>query len=282
MKNREELPEKLRDERVKPPVKQLWYKGTWGEQVFDKCVAVVGSRRMSRYGKQVLSEVVPRLCSAGYTIVSGLMYGVDQEAHRLCLEVGGRAIAVLGYGINYRSEEGAMKTGEQIEKAGGLILSEYPGETVCQWWMFPQRNRIVVGLVDLVIIAEAGEKSGTLSTANWAQKMGKTVYAVPGSVFSDTSEGANWLIAEGRAKTLSKTELDKLCGEAVVKQKESVRELVGEEEQLIGAALRVNGPAGVNELARSLGRPVGAVLSILMRMELRGVVVEERGVWRAS
>lgn len=275
-----DFPEKLRDERVKPPVKQLWYRGSWDEQIFTKCVAIVGSRRMSRYGKQVLGEIVPRLCGAGYTIVSGLMYGVDQEAHRLCLEEGGVAIAVLGYGIEYQSEEGAMKMAEQIEQREGLIISEYPGETVCQRWMFPQRNRIVVGLADLVIIAEAGEKSGTLSTANWAQKMGKPVYAVPGSVFSDTSEGANWLIAEGRAITLSKTELDKLSGGAAVRQRVGARELVGEEEQLIGTALRVNGPAGVNELARSLGRPIGEVLAKLMQMELRGVVTEERGVWK--
>lgn len=277
-----ELPEKL--QRVKPPIRQLWYRGEWPSyakapagknDIFSKCVAVVGSRRMSRYGKQVLGELVPRLCGAGYSIVSGLMYGVDQEAHRLCLEVGGRAIAVLGYGVEYRSEEGAMKMGEQIEKGGGLILSEYPGETVCQRWMFPQRNRIVVGLADIVVIAEAGEKSGTLSTARWAQKMGKTVYAVPGSVFSATSEGANYLVAEGMAVALTKSEMDKLCGLEMTLDPIKINKDCGE----VTTTLRVNGPLGVNELARELGWSVGQVLAELMQLEMKGIVGEERGVW---
>ncbi|KKU21465.1 MAG: protecting protein, SMF familiy protein [Microgenomates group bacterium GW2011_GWF1_46_12] len=162
------FPEKLKSELVRPIVKKLWYRGKWNSKLFEKCAAVVGARKMSRYGKQALGEIIPKLCGAGYTIVSGLMYGVDQEAHKLTLECGGCAIAVLGYGT--------------------------------------QRNRIVVGISDVIVVAEAGEKSGSLNTASWARRMNKPVYAIPGSVFSPTSEGTNWLVAQGLAKALTVTE----------------------------------------------------------------------------
>ena len=276
VKTRDELPEKLL--AVRPPIKQLWYRGEW--PVLSKCVAVVGSRRMSRYGKQALVEIIPRLVESGYAIVSGLMYGVDQEAHRLTLENGGVAIGILGYGITYKSEEGANKLAEQIVASGGVIMSEYPGAAVCQRWMFPQRNRIVVGLSEMVMIIEAGEKSGTLSTAQWAQKMGKTVYAVPGSVFSQTSEGANYLVAEGLAKALTRSELDNLTHgiQREVRPGEAVN-LAGRDGELV-TYLRVTGPLGVNELSRGVQMDVGETLSCLLRLEMRGIVGEERGIWK--
>ena len=168
----------------------------------------------------------------------------------------------------------------KIVESGGLIVSEYPGRTVCQRWMFPQRNRIVVGLSEMVIIIEAGEKSGTLSTAKWAQKMGKMVYAVPGSMFSETSEGSNYLVGVGLAKVLSRNVLDKLTGSEREEVKKKVIERLGGQELALTTYLRVSGPLGVNELARGLGVAASEILARLMRLEMKDLVAEERGVWK--
>lgn len=274
------LKEILAASKVRPVVRNLWYRGRLDKSMFVKTAAVVGSRRISRYGKQALGEIVPRMVSAGYSIVSGLMYGVDQEAHRLTLENGGTAIAVLGYGIDYKSEESANKMAERIIESGGVVLSEYPGTTVCQRWMFPQRNRIVVGLSDIVVIAEAGIKSGSMSTAKWARRLNKPIYAVPGSVFSETSAGTNKLISEGIAKALTKEQLDDLTGRHKASEKASLAQVnLAVKEREIVSLLKVSGPQTPNQIARETATPVGEVLAILMSLELEEILTEERGVW---
>ena len=277
----EGFPEKLR--AVKPSVKQVWYRGASSTNIFEKCCAVVGSRKMSRYGKQVLAEIIPKLCSAGYTIVSGLMYGVDQEAHKLTLECGGKAIAVLAYGLSARSEEGASKLADKIVESGGVVISEYPEEMTPKRWMFLQRNRIVVGLSDIVIVGEAGEKSGSLHTATLAKKQKKNLYAVPGSIFSPTSVGTNNLIASGVAKAMTTHELNQLSNFAKSGQIIDIySQKLSENERVITTLLKIEGPMGVNEIARSLGENVGEVLGRLMTIEMKGAIVEERGIWTVS
>lgn len=276
-RERNNLPEQLT--KVKPPVKNLWYRGVWQEDIFTKCAAVVGSRRVTRYGRQVVEDVVPRLVNSGYTIISGLMYGVDQLAHKETLKAGGKAVAVLGYGIVNKNEEEAWKLAEQIESKGGLVLSEYAGEQVSQRWMFPQRNRIVVGLSDLIVIVEAGAKSGSLLTARMALKAGKPVYAVPGSIFSPTSEGTNELISRGDAKALTMTELGQLTGRANGKIL-GVSAKMNAEERAVYRSLKIGGPQSTNELGRHLAVPAREVLTVLSQMEMKNLTVNERGVWR--
>lgn len=282
------FPDKLRSELITPPIKKLWYRGEWPRLsrevgLFSKCAAVVGSRRMSRYGRQAVAEIVPRLCGAGYTIVSGLMYGVDQLAHRTTLDCGGQAMAVLGYGIINKNEEGAYQMAEEIVEGGGLVISEYEGEAVSQRWMFPQRNRIVVALSEIVVVVEAGSKSGSLGTAKLAKEYGKKVYAVPGPIFSSTSEGTNSLIAGGKAEMLSLEQLTKLTG--VESQKGREKEVLAKlnaGEREIYTVMRIEGPQSCNEIARSLNIPTREILALLSQMEMKGAVVVERGVWRVS
>lgn len=277
------FPEKLKSELVKPTIKKLWYRGDWGEDIFAKCVAIVGSRKMSRYGRQVLGEIVPRLCNAGYTIVSGLMYGVDQEAHKMALENGGKVIGVLGYGHNVKIEEGADSLQEKIINAGGLVVSEYAPSTVPQRFMFLQRNRIVVALSEIVVVAEAGVKSGSLHTANLTVRQGKALYAVPGSIFSSTSIGTNKLIATGLAKALTEENLETLCsGEGERPIAKLCNFKMDRLEDLIYSNLRASGPMSVNELSRHTGEVVGSILSKLLKLELGGVIKEERGIWRIT
>lgn len=279
----ERYPERLKE--VLPRVEQFWYRGEWDEKILRKTVAIVGSRRMSRYGKQVLSELVPRLVTSGYTVVSGLMYGVDQEAHKQVLTNGGRAIGVLGYGIDYQSEEGAMKLKREIIESGGVVISEYPGEMVSQRFMFVQRNRIVMGLSELVIVVEGAEKSGTMDTVRRAVASKKIIYAVPGSVFSATSVGTNMLIASGVARALTMDTLSELTGSSfggdmgVMSGPLAGSGLKGVEAE-VWTRLKLDGPSSANELIRTTGRAMGEMLATLSSMEMRGLLKEERGVWR--
>jgi len=261
--------------KVAPNIKKLWYRGTFDDAIFDKCVAVVGSRHMSRYGKQVISELVPRLILAGYSIVSGLMYGIDQEAHKIALQNNGKVIAVLGYGIDYDCEEGATMLANKIVENGGAILSEYAPGSISQRWMFPQRNRIVVGLAESVFIVEAGEKSGSLNTAEWAIKMKKKIYGVPGSMFSSTSMGINRLIASGQAKLLTMKEVEEWSGDA---SRHEDKVLQSHDE--LTTILKIDGPMSVNELSRKTGKSVGDLLAQLLQAELKGQVNEERSLWK--
>ncbi|MFH2085864.1 MAG: DNA-protecting protein DprA [bacterium] len=270
------FPTKLLSEKIKPQVKELWFRGVLEQDWFTKTVAIVGSRRMSRYGKQVLAEIVPRFVAAGYTTISGFMYGIDTEVYRLTIENGGKTVAVLGYGIERDDIEVNSKS---------LFLSEYPGETGARVWTFPQRNRIVVGLSDMVVVVEAGLKSGSLNSASWARRQGKPVFAVPGSIFSSTSEGSNILISEGKATSLTLARLYQALGkDEQLISSEKVRNnqhnlVLSIDESTLVTLLKLDGPLSVNELARKAGKPVGEVAASLTSLLIRGQVKEERGVW---
>jgi len=273
------FPQKLLDPKIKPAVKGLWYKGELDPSWFEKTVAIVGSRRMSRYGVQVLNEIVPKFVRAGYATISGFMYGIDTEVHRLTMENDGKTVAMLGYGIDRDDIQVSSKM---------LLMSEYPALTPGRVWTFPQRNRIVVGLSDMVVVVEAGVKSGSLNSASWALRQGKPVFAVPGSIFSATSEGSNILISEGKAISLTLERLYQALGkneQYLYSEKGRMNRqksrLSGGESTLV-ALLRLEGPQSVNTLSRGLGKTVGEVSAMLMSLLLRGEVGEERGLWSVS
>ena len=180
------------------PPKQLFYQGTWNPQLFTHCVAIVGSRRMTDYGRQVIEKIVPRLVFEKKTIVSGFMYGVDQYAHEVCIQNGGKTVAVLGWGINRVLEDADKKLADAIVASGGLLLSEWETQKPTLW-TFPVRNRIVAALSADVIVVEAAQKSGSLITATIAQKLKRKLWAVPGPITSRLSSATNALIAQGRA-----------------------------------------------------------------------------------
>lgn len=276
-RNDESFPTRL--SAVRPLIKKLWYRGELRSEMLNKTVAIVGSRRMSRYGRSVIEDMVPRLCGAGYTVVSGLMYGVDQLAHKITLECDGVAIAVLGWGIERANDPESDRLADEIVAHGGVVMSEYPTDTRGQLWTFPQRNRIVVGLSDVIIVVEAGIKSGTMSTVKWAEKMGKPVYAVPGSVFSKTSEGANYMIETQLAKPLTPKVIKELCGSGGRRSEETGRQDFSQNEKIILGYLQVVGPSSTNEIVRGSKLGVGEIMAGLSELEVKGIVVEERGVF---
>ena len=160
-------------------------------------VAIVGTRKPTPYGREVTEKITDSLARRGVIIISGLALGVDAIAHKACLEAQGTTLAVLGNGLPeiYPSTHKALA--EQIIANGGAILSEYDTHAPAKSWTFLERNRIVSGLADAVIITEAAARSGTLNTAMHALEQGKEVFVVPGNITSPMSMGCNHLLKQG-------------------------------------------------------------------------------------
>ena len=173
-------------------------------------VAVVGSRRATRYGLTVAEAIGRRLAVAGRVVVSGLARGVDGAAHRGCLAAGGAGLAVLGSGIDvwYPPEHEGL--GDELLSMGGAIVSEYPPGVAPAPWRFPCRNRLIVGWSSAVVVVEAAAKSGALITAREALERGRDVYVVPGDIDRPTSEGCNRLIQDGAHPICGLEDLDEL------------------------------------------------------------------------
>jgi DNA processing protein len=236
--------------KQEPP--RLYYDGKWDRKLFDKCVAVVGSRRMTQYGLQVVEKLVPKLVDDGWTIVSGMMYGVDQAAHKICQECGGKTIAVLGWGIK-NSEE----TREFVKK-GGLAISEWEDQ-LGALWTFPRRDRIMAALASEIYIVEAALKSGSLITAEWGIKLKRKIVAVPGPITSRVSEGTNKLIADGLAKMWISESKNRSSNDTE-----------------ISIALQCESLT-VDELARKIGKSVQEVAGELSMLQISGEVKERGG-----
>ena len=236
------------------------------------CLAVVGTRRATVYGKQVTEEIVTDLAQNKITIVSGLARGIDSVAHRTALEAGGRSIAVLGCGLDivYPSENADLA--RRIIKQGALI-SEYPLGTRPRAENFPRRNRIMSGLSLGVLVTEAGKTSGAMITAHLALEQNREVFAIPGSILSPVSSGTNHLIQEGAKLVSNYTNiLEELNLEAVAHQME-IKEAIpasGTETRLLkqlGAE-----PTHIDEVCRNSDLPMSQVSSTLAMMELKGLV----------
>jgi DNA processing protein len=182
--------------------KILYFKGELPEERIPS-VAIVGTRKPTPYGKEIAHRLSTELARAGVVIISGLALGIDSIVHRACLEVGGKTIAVLGNSVDHIYPRNHQALAEQILQQGGAILSEYEPPTEARGYQFLERNRIVSGLADAVIVVEAAARSGTLNTASHALEQGKYLFAVPGNITSPLSAGCNALIKQGAEPLLS-------------------------------------------------------------------------------
>jgi DNA processing protein len=236
------------------------------------CVAVVGTRRATVYGRQVTEEIVTDLARNKITVVSGLARGIDSIAHRSALEAGGRSIAVFASGLDivYPGENASLA--KNIIQHGALI-SEYPLGTKPRPDNFPRRNRIMSGISLGVLVIEAGETSGAIITANMALEQNREVLAVPGSILSPGSKGTNRLIQEG-AKLVTNCDdiLEELNLRAAVYQME-FKEIIpaSDTESLLMKQLSAE-PTHIDEVCRQSGLPAATVSGTLAMMELKGLV----------
>ena len=283
----EAYPSLLQEIPQSPPV--LFVRGSSGPQ-FEQALAVVGTRRVTPYGREVCEQYCGAVARAGVAIVSGLARGVDSIAHRVAVDEGAPTVAVLAGGIDgiYPQEKAG---GAERVMGQGCVVSEYPPGVKTRADYFPRRNRIISGLARATLVIEAGMTSGALHTAHHALEQNREVFATPGSVFSQQSVGTNRLIRESAAKLVGSAE--ELCeelnllslgqqlslgapppAEARTDAAPSAPVETSTEEGRVLHWLE-EGPLHVDEVARRAELPVQVVTGALLTLELRGLVRQQ-------
>jgi len=255
-----------------PPI--LYFRGKMDEPE-ELCVAMVGTRNISNYGRTIIPSLVEPLVNNGITIVSGMAFGVDAAAHQVSINKGKRTVAVLGGGLDQKSlyPKYHALLAERILENGGALLSEYPPGTPNFKQNFVARNRIISGMSLATVIVECDLQSGTLITAHHALDQNRTVYAVPGPIYAATSQGPNNLLKMG-AKPLTSADdiLEDLNLEKLPEQRES-QDLFGdtaEEVRLLGILGRE--PMVIDEIIKLSNLEAGKVRSTLTFLEMKGKV----------
>nr|BAL56938.1 DNA protecting protein DprA [uncultured Chloroflexota bacterium] len=261
-------PKRLREIEQPPPV--LYLRGEILPED-DFAVAIVGTRRVTPYGRQVTEEIASFLAAQGMTIVSGLARGVDGLAHLAALRAGGRTIAVLGSGVDQIYPPEHRQLAEKIMEQGAVI-SDYPPGTPPEAANFPPRNRIISGLSQAVILTEAGENSGALLTAEFAANQGREVFAVPGSIFAPQSRGCNRLIQRGAQVLLDAADLLPALALHRVDQEKTARRVLPADEMEGRILSLLAQPTHIDEISRQMQLPVEKVSATLVLMELKGLV----------
>lgn len=265
----EAYPQRLKEIEQPPPV--LYLRGELSTED-DWAVAIVGSRKVTPYGRQVTEQIASFLAANGITVVSGLARGVDAIAHKAALNAGGRTFAVLGSGVDrtYPPENRALA--EQIFEQGA-VLSDYAPGTPPEASNFPPRNRIISGLSMAVVVVEAGETSGALITADFAAEQGREIFAVPGNILAPQSKGTNKLIQKGALPLLSANDIMQTLNLTRVGQHKAARKALPADEveaKLLNAMS--DEPQHVDEIRNQTGLPVEKVSATLVMMELKGMV----------
>ncbi len=265
-------PNRLRQIYDPPPLLYLRGELTKGDNL---ALAIVGSRLATVYGRLVTERLALQLAKRGITIVSGLARGIDSSAHRGALKAGGRTLAVLGCGVDVCYPPENEKLMNQITTSGAVI-SEFPLGSPPEAGNFPQRNRLISGLSLGVIVVEAGQRSGALITAQCALDQGREVFAIPGNINARTSKGTNKLIKEG-AKLVDGVDdiLEELGMAGSPADDEPPPKLEGDEATVFG--LLSSEPIHVDRIIRQTGYSSPRVLSLLLSLELKGLVRQLSG-----
>lgn len=268
--------------------KQLFMRGTLPDPSL-RILTVVGSRNYTNYGKQCVQHLISGLRGYPISIVSGLALGIDALAHEAALENGLHTIAVPGSGLDdsvlYPRTNRGLAT--QILKSGGLLMSEFEPETASMPWMFPARNRIVVGIANAVLLIEAAERSGTLITARLATEYNRDLLVVPGNIFSENTRGVHQFLKLGAtpvtsaADILEALHIPERTAEAAAP---SSRYADDSPEAALLAALIEPTPRDmlVRALATTHGMDTATATTLLMKMEFAGDICSDQGVVRRA
>lgn len=256
-------------EEIRRPPKQLYYMGNLN-MLNNICVAVVGSRTTTLYGRNVATQIGRRLAERGVTVVSGMALGIDSCAHKGTLAAGGNTAAVFGCGPDkcYPPENHELK--EQLLKKG-LVLSEYPPGTPPERYNFPERNRIISGLCQMTVVVQARNRSGALITAEQAADQGREVMAVPGNIDSQYNLGNNKLIKEGAAPIICVDDILEALGLKVIDPKRA-KAALSDTEFEIYKTLSKKGEMSIDEICMSLEKNPAYVNPILSVMEMKGFI----------
>jgi DNA processing protein len=278
---------------VERPPKVLYAEGDLGLLEQPK-VAIIGSRHPSPYGIRMSYEAAGALAGQGAVVVSGMAIGLDARAHRGALDVGGGTIAVLGAGIDQDVPLQNRALLREV-RAKGLVLSEYEPGRLPLPWMFPERNRIIAAISQVLLVVEGKAKGGTSNTAEWAGKITAPIFAVPGQLDNPLSTGPNFLIRDGALiythpnDILLKLKLpvlpeqrEAMQGEARGERRERAEARENERKELTGAEAEIFDligpkPLHVDALAAKVALEPGLLLAALSSLELQGLVTQLPG-----
>ena len=271
----EAYPRLLKEIDQPPPV--LYIRGSLIPED-DWSVAIVGTRRVTAYGRQVAEEVATTLAHNGVTVISGLARGVDSIAHQSAISAGGRTLAVLGNGVDVIYPPENRNLAAQIMEHGALV-SDYPLGTQPDGINFPPRNRIISGLSKAVIIVEAGSTSGALITATFAAEQGRDVFAVPGNINAPQSQGTNRLIRDGAQPLLDPQDVLEALNLTMITEHRAARVVLPTDpiEARLYQMLSQQ-PRHVDEIRSEANMPIETVSATLAMMELKGMVRQVGGM----
>jgi DNA processing protein len=279
---------KLLKESDDPPL-VFYYSGDPQLLIRDRWIAIVGTRKMTRYGQQSTQMIVRELVRHNWGIVSGGMYGVDAAAHQACLESGGKTIAILGYGLGYKTSYSAKSLEEKILNAGGGLISEFLPNTPSQASHFPLRNRIVAGLSQAVVVVEAAEKSGSHITAQCGLDYGRVVAAVPGPITSPYSQGTKDLLNQGAVCVSSAADIlteingssltqdTKLGGESI-ENSQNFQYSAKSLEKEIYDMLRTH-PCTTQDVVKQISKPLDQIMVALSNLEMSELIDRTDTMW---
>ncbi len=269
-----EYPRRLKNCHDSPLM--VYYKGT-ADLNAPRVIAVVGTRNATDYGKGITHDIITHLEVDGTLIISGLAYGIDSFAHRVCVETSRETVGVLGHGLDTIYPWINRSLAEKMLLRGGL-LTEFLSGTKPDRVNFPRRNRIIAGLSDAILVVEAGQKGGALITADIANSYNRDVFAIPGRVHDPFSEGTNLLIKSNRAALVqSAGDIEYNMGwktpvrESRIIQMQLFADMT-EEENRIFEILKVNGNTGIDDLCFLSSLPMNKVSASLLNMEFEGMV----------
>ena len=280
-----EFPPLLRE--IPQPPKTLNYRGTLPSPDL-KLLAVVGSRKYTTYGKQVVDHLISGLTGYPVGIVSGLALGIDSLAHEAALQNGLYTLAVPGGGLNDKVIYPAShkRLAMRILEAGGGLLSEYEPDFTATPWSFPQRNRIVCGMCHGTLLIEAAEKSGTLITARLASDYNRELMVVPGDIFSKNSKGVHQFLKLGATPVTTPEDIlytlgidpESVAKSAKVKPSPTTANLTEPEKRILES---LHEPTDRDTLIRASGLSSAEANTLLMQMEIAGHITSENNIYRA-
>jgi len=268
VRSNKSYPKRLLDISDSP--KELYVLGSLQKLLANPCLSVVGTRKITPYGRAVTEKLVIDIAKRGITIISGLAIGVDAVAHKASLEAGGQTIAVLPCGLDKPYPSSHRQLAKHILENGGALVSEYPPGSPPLQHNFIARNRIVSGLGDAVLVTEAAAKSGTMHTVSFALDQGKSVMAVPGNITSNLSEGTNNLIKTGATPVTSADDILQVLG--INNQQLSIEILPANGSEALILDLIKSGLTDGNELQVKSDLQASEFNQTLTMMEINGKI----------
>lgn len=265
----DQYPSLLRNIFDPPPF--LFYRGNLRKDDLRRTIAIVGTRKASPYGKQMTQQIGEKLTQAGFTIISGLAYGIDAIAHLSSLNQGGKTLAVMGTGVDQIYPPENREIAEEIIKTGAII-SEYVPGSKAEKWNFPTRNRIISGLSLGCLIIEGARSSGALLTAKFAMDQNRDVFALPGDVNRHQAEGPNYLIKLGAKIVTCAQDILEEYDLALDEQTRFFPKLNEKEDNIYQILLNNKPEIHFDNLLIKSGMNIGELSTILLNLELKNVI----------